>query len=82
MLRERLEADTHVPILDARESLAMSRYRLSGYDTNTVARKTTNFRLTSSQRTGVVLNQGKTEAMTCGMVSPVNAWLSCQHCMA
>lgn len=67
-------APPDVPMLDARESLAISRYRLRGYDTNTVARKTTNFLLTSSQRTGWVLNEGKTDAMTCGMVSPVDTW--------
>lgn len=60
-------------MLEALESFPISRYRLNGYDTNTVAKKTTNFRLTRSQRTGVVLNEGKSEAMTCGMVSPVNA---------
>jgi hypothetical protein len=58
-------------MLEARESLPISLYRLNGYETNTVARKTTNFLLTSNQRTGVVLNHGKMEAMTCGIVSPV-----------
>lgn len=71
--------EVDVPILDALESFPISRYRLNGYDTNTVAKKTTNFLLTSSQSTGVVLNDGKSEAMTCGMVSPVDARKDCQY---
>jgi hypothetical protein len=64
------------PIPEALDSFPMSRYRLNGYETQTVARKTTNFRLTRSQRTGVVFKEGKREAMTCGMVSPVRTKMS------
>lgn len=55
---------------DARESLWMSRYSESGYETQIVQSAITNWRFVSSERPGTLYRFGKTERMTCGMVSP------------
>lgn len=58
---------------EARESLWISRYKESGYETPHVHRAIMNCRFANIDRTGMVERVGNIERMTWGIVSPVQS---------